>query len=133
MDQQRLYANQTCQTNEVRGERKRGELTLTAVGEEPGWRLLHSSDWLVFKPDWQQCPVESGVRPQGRGISVVLLAFRQQVTDLLLQLWADGVLGQNQNAQTGRVVLDHVQENLHRKHRNICHPVLMMPQQRPMN
>lgn len=116
MDQQSLYANQTCQTNEARGERKRGESTLTAVGEEPGW--LHPSDWLVFKSDWQQCPVESGIRPQGRAISVVLLAFRQQVTDLLLQLWTDGVLGQNQNAQTGRVVLDHVQENLHRNHQN---------------
>lgn len=84
------------------------------MGEEPGWRLLHSPDWLVLKSYWQQSPAESGVRPQGQGIPVVLLAFGQQVTDLLLELWTDGVLGQNQNAQAGRVVLDHVQENLHR-------------------
>lgn len=68
------------------GQRKRGASTLTAVGEEPGWRLRRSPDWLVFKSDWQQCPVKSWVRSQGQGISVVLLTFGQQVADLLLQL-----------------------------------------------
>lgn len=109
-----------------------GDSTLTAVGEEPAGGL-HASDWLVFKSDWQNCPVGGWVRPQGRGISVVLLAFRQQVTDLLLQLRANGVLSQNQNAQTGGVVLNHVQEHLHRTSQNICHPVLMTPQQQLKN
>lgn len=113
MEQQRLDADQICQTDQGGGSGS----TLTAVGEEPGGRLLHSSDWLVFKR--QQCPVEGGVRPQGRGVSVVLLTFGQQVTDLLLQLQTDGVLGQNQNAQTGRVVLHHVQENLHSGHQDM--------------
>lgn len=106
--------------------------TLTAVGEEPGGGL-HASDWLVFKSDWQNCPVGGWDRSQGRGISVVLLAFRQQVTDLLLQLRADGVLSQNQNTQTGGVVLNHVQEHLHRNSQNICHPLLMTPQQQLKN
>lgn len=114
MAQQRIYAN-LRRLEEGEEEGGWGESTLTAVGEEPGWRLLHPSDWLVFKADWQQRPVERGVGPQERDVPVVLLAFRQQVTDLLLQLWADGVLGQNQNAQTGGVVLHHVQENLGRK------------------
>lgn len=112
--------------------KKGGDSTLTAVGEEPG-RGLHASDWLVFKSDWQNCPVGGGIRPQGRGISVVLLAFRQQVTDLLLQLRANGVLSQNQNTQTGGVVLYHVQEHLHRNSQNICHLVLMTPQQQLKN
>lgn len=113
MEQQRLDADQIWQTDQGGGSGS----TLTAVREEPGGCLLHSSDWLVFKR--QQCPVEGGVRPQGRGVSVVLLTFGQQVTDLLLQLQTDGVLGQNQNAQTGRVVLHHVQENLHSGHQDM--------------
>lgn len=125
MDQQRLSGNQPW-----RGQ-KQGESTLTAVGEEPGW--LRSSDRLVFKGDWQQRPVESGVGPQRRAIPVVLLAFRQQVADLPLQLRTDGVLGQNQNAQTGRVVLHHVQENLHREDQNIWRPEATMPLEQLMN
>lgn len=131
MYQQSLYADENCQKIEIWREKK-GISTLTAVGEEPGGGL-HASDWLVFKSDWQNCPVGGWDRSQGRGISVVLLAFRQQVTDLLLQLRANGVLSQNQNTQTGGVVLNHVQEHLHRNSQNICHPLLMTPQQQLKN
>lgn len=85
---------------------------LTAVGE-PGGGLVLVSDWLVLVSDWQQGAAGGGARVEGQGLSVIVfLPFRQQVTDLLLQLWTDVVLCQNQNPQTGWVVLHHVQEDL---------------------
>lgn len=43
---------------------------------------------------------------------VVLLSLGEQVGNLLLQLGADGVLSQDQHAQTGGVVLHHFEEDL---------------------
>lgn len=83
---------------------------LTAVGE-PGRGLVLVSDWLVLVSDWQQGTAGGETRVEGLSV-IVFLPLRQQVTDLLLQLRSDVVLCQNQNPQTGWVVLHHVQEDL---------------------
>lgn len=79
---------------------------LTAVGE-PGEGLL--SDWLQG--------AAGGVAWRGRGLPAVLLPFRQQVADLLLQLRTHFVLGQNKNPKAGGIVLHHVQEHLQHRTR----------------
>lgn len=87
---------------------KGGGSTLTAMREEPGEGLLLVFGWLILDSDWQQGASGGGSRLKGWGFVIVVLPFRQQVTDLLLQFRIDGVLGQNQNPQTGWVVLHHV-------------------------
>lgn len=70
-------------------------LALTAVGD-PGNFLA----------------AQGGVGSRLGLLVLLLLSLRQKVRDLLLQLGADVVLGQNQNTQRGRVVLHHVQKDL---------------------
>lgn len=116
---------------------------LTAVWEAGGVLVL-VSDWLVLVSEGQQCTAggvacpAGGEAGPGRGGPPLLLLFplRQKVTDLLLQLSTDVVLGQNQNPQAGWVVLHHVQEHLHtmdtHKHTytvrtDTCWPTRLLP------
>lgn len=71
------------------------------------------SDWMILVSERQQDVTGGRAWLEGQSLSIfIILSFRQQVTDLPLKLWTDVILCQDQDPQTGWVVLHHVQEHL---------------------